>query len=353
MNIEKIDKNSIDRIKNLELIFDNNYISNLLNEDYQEFFDNNDIEKNFNFIFKSDDYASIIQNYKDGYNYEQMLDLDISQKKLDTFLTLIKENNLSLSQVIAFNRYSEDSKMILGYLRGKSTKELWEDVTLYIDQRLDETSLNNQEKNFIKDYVIQLDYNKPLYYNYEKVKKHCTIKNYKKSDIYTINSIVNKIQNFYNLPSTIKDLKQGLSNTNNQPMILYRAVKSDFLKKKFDIDITKPNDCIGKKIIDNGFTSTSILYKSSFAKYKDYDVVFKIYAPKNTNLTCITPFSVYGDEEFEVLCDSNDLIIYEATPNFIDEFGHKKTLFKTLMISKNKEKENIIDKTDNFERQNF
>ena len=119
-------------------------------------------------------------------------------------------------------------------------------------------------------------------------------------------------------------------------MKLYRAIKTN-------AEIN-PEYYIGKIMNNKGYTSTSPLYDSSFAKYDDYDTVMEIYAPKGTQGLYITQLSDYENTEQEVLLNPNDIYVVDAQKGVIDQNGRTKTVLKGLLLSKERECYKGIDK---------
>ena len=120
--------------------------------------------------------------------------------------------------------------------------------------------------------------------------------------------------------------------------VLHRGVEGKFLT-----DMLKPDqtikDLVGAKINEEGFMSTSLLYKSSFAgAYGEeaYPIYMQIYMPKGSEGMNITPFSKFSNE-YEFLCNENDLFIFDVDTDFVDENKNHKTLLKCFLLSKDRE----------------
>ena len=119
-------------------------------------------------------------------------------------------------------------------------------------------------------------------------------------------------------------------------MKLYRAVKSSYLEKALP-EGADLSSLVGKTVSNNGQTSTSPLYDSSFAKYDDYDTVFEIYAPEGSRGSYITELSAYDNVEQEVLLNPNDLYITNVQKGVIDKNGKTKNVLQALALSKDRE----------------
>ncbi len=287
-------------------------------------------------IFQNDEFSSIIQALSEDYTLEEMPNtLGISQEKIEAFKNDLQTNNLTIDSVKAFNRYSSGSNMILSAKRGVPRETISQGIDAELESRLTEYGFPQEHISKIHDYVNGLDYSKPLHENWSKTTSY--LEQYGISRKYTaaINSTVMHKNSLAHLDETLSSLDQGLTTRLSESMKLTRAVKSDFITKQLapGEDI---RSLVGRKIEENGYSSTSPIYDTSFAKYDDYDVVYDIYAPKGTQGTSITPFSSYGTAEEEVLLNSNDLYITDVIPGFVDKNGKTKTVLKSLMLSKDK-----------------
>ncbi len=313
-----------------------NDIQTILKGDYQRFLSKDDISSKFLPIFKNDEFTSIIQGISDGYTLDEMpQELGISLDKINTFKNILVQNHLSLDEIKAFNKYTVGSNMILGAKRGVPKEPLLESIISDFNSRMTEYGFNEEQISQIGSYIKGLDYSLPLHQNYHFTKEFLQQYGLSNKYIATVQSFVKNLDSYYNLDETLTNLDRGLKANLPESMELFRAVKSLFLKKglKQEENLTS---LVGKKIEENGYSSTSPLYDTSFAKYDDYDVVFDIYAPKGTQGVQVTPFSSYGTAEQEVLLNSNDLFITDVIPNVVDKNGRTKTVCKALMLSKDK-----------------
>ena len=137
---------------------------------------------------------------------------------------------------------------------------------------------------------------------------------------------------YYHLDQTLMNLDRGIKNSLPMSMKLFRAVQGSFLNRIFD---QSPLSSRTVKVEEKGYSSTSLSYDSSFAKYFNHDVVFEIYVPMGTQGILISPFSSYFEEQ-EILLNSNDLYIFEVLPNYLDKKQNVKTVYKGLLLSKDK-----------------
>ena len=306
----------------------------IVNGTYREYSSSEEIASSS--IFQNDEYSSIIQALSEDYTLEEMSSsLGISQEKIDSFRGALQDNNLTVDNVKAFNRYSSGSNMILSAKRGVPRETISQGIDAELDSRLAEYGFPQEHISQIHDYVNGLDYSKPLHENWQATTRY--LEQYGISRKYTaaINSTVMHKNSFAHLDETLSSLDQGLTTRLPESMKLTRAVKGEYLMSQLQPgeDLTS---LIGRRIEETGYSSTSPIYDTSFAKYDDYDVVYDIYAPKGTQGTSITPFSSYGTAEEEVLLNSNDLYITDVIPGVVDKNGRTKTVLKSVMLSKDK-----------------
>lgn len=287
-------------------------------------------------IFQNDEYSSIIQALSEDYTLEEMPDrLGISQDKIDSFRGTLQDNNLTIDNVKAFNRYSSGSNMILSAKRGIPRETISQGIDAELDSRLAEYGFPQEHISQIHDYVNGLDYSKPLHENWQATTGYLEQYGIPRKYTAAINSTVMHKNSLAHLDETLSSLDQGLTTRLPESMKLTRAVKGEYLMSQLQPgeDLTS---LLGRRIEETGYSSTSPIYDTSFAKYDDYDVVYDIYAPKGTQGTSITPFSSYGTAEEEVLLNSNDLYITDVVPGVVDKNGRTKTVLKSVMLSKDK-----------------
>lgn len=306
----------------------------IVNGTYREYSSSEEIASSS--IFQNDEYSSIIQALSEDYTLEEMNStLGISQEKIDSFRGALRDNNLTVDNVKSFNRYSSGSNMILSAKRGVPRETISQGIDAELDSRLAEYGFPQEHISQIHDYVNGLDYSKPLHENWQATTRY--LEQYGISRKYTaaINSTVMHKNSLAHLDETLSSLDQGLTTRLRESMKLTRAVKGEYLMRQLqpDEDLTS---LIGRRIEETGYSSTSPIYDTSFAKYDDYDVVYDIYAPKGTQGISITPFSSYGTAEEEVLLNSNDLYITDVIPGIVDKNGRTKTVLKSVMLSKDK-----------------
>lgn len=308
-------------------------INIIVNGDYQKYSSSKELDSP---IFKNDEFSSIIQALSEDYTLDEInFSLGISQNIIDSFKDILQRNNLTVEKVKAFNRYSSGSNMILSAKRGIPRDTILQGIDAELDLRLAKYGFSKEHISQIHNYVNALDYSKPLHENFQVMKSF--LKQYEISKKYSavINSTVVHKNSFAHLDETLSSLDKSLTTKLPESMKLTRAIKGKYLVKylKPGEDLTS---LIGTKIEETGYTSTSPIYDTSFAKYDDYDVVYDIYVPKGTQGTSITPFSSYGTAEEEILLNSNDLYIIDVIPNVVDKNGRIKTVLKSIILSKDK-----------------
>lgn len=287
-------------------------------------------------IFKNEEYQSIIQALSEDYTLEEMsIKLGINQNKINNFIKILQENNLTIDNIKAFNRYSSNSSIILKAKRGISKEIISKEIDTELDSRLTEYGFSQEHITKIHDYINTLDYQKPLYENWQTTTKYLEEYNIPKKYTAVINNTVMHKNSLVHINETLSSLDQGLTASLPESIKLTRAIKSEYLISKLQQgkDLTS---LIGSKIEETGYSSTSPIYDTSFAKYDDYDVIYDIYAPIGTQGTSIKAFSNYDTAEEEILLNSNDLYIIDVIPNVIDKNGKIKTIVKSLILSKDK-----------------
>ena len=162
----------------------------------------------------------------------------------------------------------------------------------------------------------------------------------------SICTAVKGMDSLEHIDTTLANLDEGLSKSRlPQSMKLFRAIKTN--------GEINSEDYIGKSMNNKGYTSTSPLYDSSFAKYDDYDTVMEIYVPKGTQGSYITQLSDYEKTEQEVLLNPNDIYVVDVKKGVIDQNGKTKTVLKGLLLSKERECYKGIDKQQETEKNKY
>ncbi len=276
-------------------------------------------------------YQDILRELADGYTLEQLLERGVSSKKIEIFMEDLKFNNLSVENVKAINQYSNESSMILSIKKSLEDKsEIRKGIDIKLNKSLEARGLNNESIQKISNYIGNLDYNVPLYKNYDIMKDNIDKLYYPNSIKASVLATIKDINNLVHIDKTINSLDDVLSKSSiNESLIVYRALKN-FPKEKLDV-------MNGITINNKGYMSTTPVYESSFAKYSDYNTVMEIYIPKGTQGIDITRFSDYDNVENEILLNENDLTIFETKIGVIDKNGEEKNIIKGYVLSKKRD----------------
>ena len=127
------------------------------------------------------------------------------------------------------------------------------------------------------------------------------------------------------IPFMDKALKnQLMGNT-----ILYRGISKEYVEEYFKTQNLK--SVVGKTLKDNGYSSTSLLFDSSYGYNSSNFVTLKLYVPKGTEGLDVTNFSSF-DTENEILLNSNEIHIIDYKT-----YGAHCIMLVGLVLSKNLE----------------
>ena len=303
-------------------------IDEIINGEYSSFQNSMDLKQ----IFNSDaNYQNVLRGLADGYTIDELIKQGTNPKEIDGLMQELKKNNLSIENAKAINQYSNGSNMILAMKRGWTDRsKIQNGIKTDMVDKLKARDLSQEQIKGIEDYILSLDFSKPVHENYEMISKYIQQRNIPHNCYPSICTAVKDMDSLEHIDSTLSNLDEGLSKARlSKSMKLYRAIKTD--------GNINPESYIGKSINNKGYTSTSPLYQSSFAKYDDYDTVMEIYAPKGTQGTYITQLSDYDSAEQEVLLNSNDIYIIAAQNGVVDQNGKTKTVLKGVLLSKERE----------------
>ena len=296
-------------------------------------------------IFSSDgNYQNVLRGLADGYSIDELQQKGINPKEINDFMQELERCNLTVDNAKAINQYSNDSNMILSMKRGLEDRgQIQNEIASDMMSKLQTRGLSQEQILNLKDYIRRLNFNKPLYENYEMVNQYMQETNMPRNCYPSICTAVKSMDSLEHIDSTLASLDDGLSKSRlPQSMKLYRAIKTN--------GKINPEDYIGKSMNNKGYTSTSPLYNSSFAKYDDYDTVLEIYAPKGTQGLYMTLLSDYDNAEQEVLLSPNDMYVIDAQKGVVDENEKTKTVLKGLLLSKERECYKCVDKKQEFDR---
>lgn len=319
-------------------------INEIINGEYSSFQTDIDLAQTFSSDGK---YQNVLRGLADGYSIDELQQQGINFREISEFMQELDRCNLTVDNAKAINQYSNGSNMILSMKRGSADKEQIQSGIKYdMMSKLQTRGLSQEQISNIEDYIEKLDFNRPVYENYGMVNQYMAEMNIPHSCYPSVCTAVKGMDSLEHIDTTLANLDEGLSKSRlPQSMKLYRAIKTN--------GEINPEDYIGKSMSNKGYTSTSPLYDSSFAKYDDYDTVMEIYAPKGTQGSYITQLSDYENTEQEVLLNPNDIYVVDAQKGVIDQNGRTKTVLKGLLLSKERECYKGIDKQQETEKSQY
>ena len=305
-----------------------NEINEILNGDYSTFQHDNDLADVFG---STGNHQKVLQGLADGYTMEELPQIGVSQSEIQGFMDTINAYNISVENAKAINQYSNESNMILSVKRGTTNKtELQSGIMRDLSTKLQERGISQSQISEISDFIQHLDYYQPVHNNYDMINLQMQKMNLPKVCSHSVCKAVKDMNSFEHIDETIASLDDGLSKARlPQSMKLYRAIKTN--------GQADAQSYVGKSMNNKGYTSTSPLYASSFAKYDEYDTVMEIYAPKGTQGAYITQLSDYDSVEQEILLNPNDIYVVGAQSGVIDKNGKSKTVLQGLLLSKERE----------------
>lgn len=218
----------------------------------------------------------VLQGLVDGYTMEELPQIGVNQSEIQGFMDAINSYNISVENAKAINQYSNGSNMILSVKRGTITRtELQSGIMQDLSIKLQERGMSQSQIYEISNVIQQLNYDKPVHNNYDIINSYMQEMNLPRDCSPSVCKAVKDMNSFKHIDETISSLDEGLSKARlPQSMKLYRAIKTNG-----QVDM---QNYVGKSMNNKGYTSTSPLYDSSFAKYDEYDTVMEIYAPKGT-----------------------------------------------------------------------
>jgi len=303
-------------------------INNALNSNFATFEQSSELDSVFR---NSGNFQNILQTLSDGYTIDELESQGIRRQDIDNFNDMLKDSNLTVENAMAINQYSNGSNMILSVKRGTASREeIKQGIFDDLSSKLRERRVSEDNIKKIARSVESLNYQRPNYENYGAIRETLGTEDIPSGCYTSINKSVKDLNNYHHIDETIEQLDEGLSKAQLPcSMKLYRAIRT-----KEGVDVT---DWVGKSSYNKGYTSTSPLYDSSFAKYDEYNTVMELYAPKGTRGVYMAPFSDYDSVEQEVLLNSNDVYFTEAQTGVIDKNGRSKTIVKGVVLSKDRE----------------
>lgn len=309
-------------------------IDRIINGEYETYSTEYDIENSLGGLKK---YGDVLEKLSDGYTMDELQSEGISIKKIQEFQDMLQERNLTVDGAKAIYQYSVGSNMILGVKRGLTKDTIKDQIIQDLESALQARSVPQKEIETIKQFIKDANYQETLHSNYDRANEFMEQIGVNSKARVSVRSAIQSMHRCAHIDETITSLDEGLGRTNlPKSMKLYRAVKSDYLEKALQ-EGEDLSSLVGKIVSNNGQTSTSPLYDSSFAKYDDYDTVFEIYAPQGSRGSYITELSAYDNAEQEVLLNPNDLYIINVKKGVIDKNGKVKNVLQALALSKDRE----------------
>lgn len=326
-------------------------IDRIINGEYETYSTEYDIESSLGGLKK---YGDVLEKLSDGYTMDELQTEGISIQKIQEFQDMLQERNLTVDSAKSIYQYSVGSNMILGVKRGVTKDAIKDQIIQDLERSLQTRGVPQSDIETMKQFIKDTNYQETLHSNYDRVNEYMEQIGVHPKARVSVRSAMQSMDRCAHIDETISSLDEGLGRTNlPKSMKLYRAVKSNYLEKALPEgeDLTS---LVGKTVSNNGQTSTSPLYDSSFAKYDDYDTVFEIYAPQGSRGSYITELSAYDNSEQEVLLNPNDLYITNVQKGVVDKNGRTKNVLQALALSKDREcyKEIEQSKGKNMEKSN-
>lgn len=315
-------KNKI--IDNLSDIVDEDVINKYFEDEYYSCDKNNIISK-ISSIF-DDKFFYVISNLCLGYNYEDMTKEFpnlISDELLDEFDRELDKVDLSVDNIISLYKY--DNKLDNGL--SKSTKEtvlnhLYEEFK----KQMSIKKMSNKYINQIFDYLLSMNYTKPMYKNYLLLRNYLSREKHLDNYYYIIRNYIKKIDFINNYDEIKKNMTKPLKMVFSKSIISYAVVNKRLISgdnlKKISISSCCEFNTVSKR---------NILGKD--------EVEIKIYIPKGTEGVPFYPLNEY--ENIKVLLRNFDL--------FFLGYDKKDEYINALLISKNiknyaNSKDEVIEK---------
>lgn len=326
-------------------------IDRIINGEYETYSTEYDIESSLGGLKK---YGDVLEKLSDGYTMDELQTEGISIQKIQEFQDMLQERNLTVDSAKSIYQYSVGSNMILGVKRGVTKDAIKDQIIQDLERSLQTRGVPQSDIETMKQFIKDTNYQETLHSNYDRVNEYMEQIGVHPKARVSVRSAMQSMDRCAHIDETISSLDEGLGRTNlPKSMKLYRAVKSNYLEKALPEgeDLTS---LVGKTVSNNGQTSTSPLYDSSFAKYDDYDTVFEIYVPQGSRGSYITELSAYDNSEQEVLLNPNDLYITNVQKGVVDKNGRTKNVLQALALSKDREcyKEIEQSKGKNMEKSN-
>ena len=327
-------------------------IDQIIDGEYETYSTEYDIESSLGSL---KNYGDVLEKLSDGYTMDELQTEGISTQKIQEFQEMLQERNLTVDGAKSIYQYSVGSNMILGVKRGVTKDAIKDQIMQDLESSLQTRGVPQTDIETMKQFIKNTDYQETLHSNYDRANEYMEQMGIQPKARISVRSAMQSMDRCAHIDETISSLDEGLGRTNlPKSMKLYRAVKSSYLEKALP-EGADLSSLVGKTVSNNGQTSTSPLYDSSFAKYDDYDTVFEIYAPQGSRGSYITELSAYDNSEQEVLLNPNDLYITNVQKGVVDKNGRTKNVLQALALSKDREcyKEIEQSKGKNIEKSNI
>ena len=292
----------------------------LLTSDYECYESEEDIKNVFGCFTR---HINILMKLYDGYTMDELESQGISEGEIASFQQMLSKNNVSIEEVRAFYEYS-----ILGV-----PSDISEEKILYeLEDSLQKRGLREDEIEKMKQFVQTFDYDTTvLHCIYDVANQYMKKIELDKTCFVSLRSALHSMYRCRHMNDTITTLNRCLTSKNMSKSVkLYRAVKGSTLVS----DGEPLSSLVGQVIHQLDFTSTSLLYGSSFAMF--YDCVLELYTPRGSRGMCIVEMSAYDKIEYEVLLNPNDIFVIDVKKDIL-EAGSEKTVLVGLCLSHNQE----------------
>ena len=201
-------------------------INEIINGEYSSFQTDIDLAQ----IFSSDGkYQNVLRGLADGYSIDELQQQGINFREISEFMQELDRCNLTVDNAKAINQYSNGSNMILSMKRGSSDKEQIQSGIKYdMMSKLQTRGLSQEQISNIEDYIEKLDFNRPVYENYEMVNQYMAEMNIPHSCYPSVCTAVKGMDSLEHIDTTLANLDEGLSKSRlPQSMKLYRAIKTN------------------------------------------------------------------------------------------------------------------------------
>ena len=303
----------------------------LTNENFNQgqinaFLDNEYDER---YIADIHEFRYVIELYRSNMT-ENYIMARVGKETFNAFQNFLKENELSIDDAMQIYRWSMDHNEILKIKRNNASKTMsYKD---YFFQTLSRFGLAKNDILNIYGFAKELSKINDI----EKIQNN--IMTFLRENRYSIalcTTLLKFVESQQSLEGTVDSLEKSLTNQISRNIVVYRVIDQTYLQKFID-KIGGEKNIIGSKMEDKGFTSTSFRENNMFRELNaDNSVLIKIFVPKGSQGLEIAGFSKYP-YEYEILFNSNDLLLFDYDDNFVDKDGKTKTLLHAMLLSKDR-----------------